>query len=245
MSEVAPLPEEALALYRSLLNRDDLTQSFVLTNLRNSLIPLALTYRDPDVRANDQMGLSQALPWPVRLVLCILFHLLPREVADWERREDGRVWIRCIETAELCKLFCIATKPEKDATLGKTFTRRATHHYSIQRFSDFKVEVDNNTKGGRNRLKYLDTTVVYLYHSLLQPDVPLPYTFLVFVGTAAFFLYFTIEYVPETKGLSVSLVTEQFKSISLPTQVFAALVQRLKKCTRQRKVVGGSERYYT
>lgn len=173
------------ALYRSLLNRDDLTQSFVLTNLRNSLIPLALTYRDPDVRANDQMGLSQALPWPVRLVLCILFHLLPREVADWERREDGRVWIRCIETAELCKLFCIATKPEKDATLGKTFTRCATHHYSIQRFSDFKVEVDNNTKGGRNCLKYLDTTVVYLYHSLLQPDVPLVRALRLKKGTTA------------------------------------------------------------
>mmetsp|Transcript_20395 Transcript_20395/g.39296 ORF Transcript_20395/g.39296 Transcript_20395/m.39296 type:complete len:570 (-) Transcript_20395:220-1929(-) len=45
-----------------------------------------------------------------------------------------------------------------------------------------------------------------------------PYTFLVFVGTAAFFLFFTIKYVPETKGLSVAKVTKEFASVPLPTK---------------------------
>ena len=44
-----------------------------------------------------------------------------------------------------------------------------------------------------------------------------PYTFLVFVGTAAFFLNFTLQYVPETKGLTVAEVTKEFESVPLPT----------------------------
>jgi Trk-type K+ transport system membrane component len=58
--------------------------------------------------------------------------------------------------------------------------------------------------------------VAFTFPNLLHHTQP--YTFLVFVGTATFFLFFTVEYVPETKGLSVAQVTEEFKSISLPTQ---------------------------
>ena len=42
-----------------------------------------------------------------------------------------------------------------------------------------------------------------------------PYTFLVFVSTTAFFLYFTIHFVPETKGLTVAQVTAEFDRIPL------------------------------
>jgi hypothetical protein len=43
-----------------------------------------------------------------------------------------------------------------------------------------------------------------------------PYTFLVFVGTTAFFLYFTIEFVPETKGLTIAQVTKEFDRTHIP-----------------------------
>jgi len=39
-----------------------------------------------------------------------------------------------------------------------------------------------------------------------------PHSFLVFVGTSAFFLYFTIKFVPETKGLTVAQVTDETTS---------------------------------
>jgi hypothetical protein len=42
-----------------------------------------------------------------------------------------------------------------------------------------------------------------------------PYTFLVFCATTAFFLYFTIRFVPETKGLTLAQVTQQFQEIQL------------------------------
>jgi hypothetical protein len=42
-----------------------------------------------------------------------------------------------------------------------------------------------------------------------------PFTFLVFVGTTGFFLYFTIRFVPETKGLTIRQVTEEFARIPL------------------------------
>lgn len=38
-----------------------------------------------------------------------------------------------------------------------------------------------------------------------------------FVGTAAFFLNFTLKYVPETKGLTVAQVTDEFNEVALPT----------------------------
>lgn len=38
-----------------------------------------------------------------------------------------------------------------------------------------------------------------------------PYTFLIFVATAIFFLFFTLQFVPETKGLTVQQITELFK----------------------------------
>lgn len=44
-----------------------------------------------------------------------------------------------------------------------------------------------------------------------------PYTFLVFVATTAFFLYFTIRFVPETKGLTVSQLAADFDALPLPT----------------------------
>ena len=44
-----------------------------------------------------------------------------------------------------------------------------------------------------------------------------PYTFLVFVATAAFFLFFTIRFVPETKGLTVAEITKEFTEIPLYT----------------------------
>mmetsp|Transcript_49424 Transcript_49424/g.91530 ORF Transcript_49424/g.91530 Transcript_49424/m.91530 type:complete len:80 (+) Transcript_49424:1745-1984(+) len=42
-----------------------------------------------------------------------------------------------------------------------------------------------------------------------------PFTFLVFVSTTAFFLYFTIRFVPETKGLTVTEVAREFDHIPL------------------------------
>lgn len=42
-----------------------------------------------------------------------------------------------------------------------------------------------------------------------------PYTFLIFAGTSAFFLHFTINYVPETKGLTVAQIAKDFDSISI------------------------------
>jgi hypothetical protein len=98
--------------------------------------------------------------------------MVPRQVADWRRREDGRVWIRSIETAKLCKLLCIAKVPEHEhKTLGKTFVKvkRAGFLYSTNRYQRLKVEVDDDTRGPQK--KFVDTTVmVYLYHSFLQPD---------------------------------------------------------------------------
>lgn len=44
-----------------------------------------------------------------------------------------------------------------------------------------------------------------------------PYTFLLFVATTAFFLYFTIRYVPETKGLTIAQVTREFDTLQLGT----------------------------
>jgi SP family facilitated glucose transporter-like MFS transporter 1 len=41
------------------------------------------------------------------------------------------------------------------------------------------------------------------------------YTFLVFVATTAFFLYFTNKFVPETKGLTISEVTHKFNLLKL------------------------------
>ena len=38
-----------------------------------------------------------------------------------------------------------------------------------------------------------------------------PYTFLIFVATTAFFLFFTQKFVPETKGLTVTQVTKRFE----------------------------------
>lgn len=42
-----------------------------------------------------------------------------------------------------------------------------------------------------------------------------PFTFLTFVGTTAFFFYFTHRFVPETKGLTVAQVTQEFTRIPL------------------------------
>ena len=42
-----------------------------------------------------------------------------------------------------------------------------------------------------------------------------PYTFLVFVCSTAFFYWFTVNFVPETKGLTVAQVTHEFERIPL------------------------------
>eukprot|EP01083_Nonionella_stella_P243982 849667_1 len=57
--------------------------------------------------------------------------------------------------------------------------------------------------------------VAITFPHLLQSTQP--YTFLVFVGTAFFFLYFTVKFVPETKGLTVAEVTAEFNSVSFTT----------------------------
>jgi len=44
-----------------------------------------------------------------------------------------------------------------------------------------------------------------------------PYTFLVFVATAAFFLFFTVQFVPETKGMTVAEIAEEFHEVPLYT----------------------------
>lgn len=56
--------------------------------------------------------------------------------------------------------------------------------------------------------------VAFSFPILLQYTQP--YTFLVFVLTTAFFLFFTINYVPETKGLTVPEVTKGFEKIIFP-----------------------------
>ena len=43
-----------------------------------------------------------------------------------------------------------------------------------------------------------------------------PYTFLIFVATTGFFLFFTTKYVPETKGLTVKEVSKEFEKIKFP-----------------------------
>jgi hypothetical protein len=43
-----------------------------------------------------------------------------------------------------------------------------------------------------------------------------PFTFLLFVATTAFFLFFTIKYDPETKGLTIREVAQEFEKISFP-----------------------------
>lgn len=63
--------------------------------------------------------------------------------------------------------------------------------------------------------------VAFTFPHLLEATQP--YTFLVFVFTAAFFLYFTIRFVPETKGLTIAQVTDDFDSVPLPTTWSACL----------------------
>jgi sugar porter (SP) family MFS transporter len=43
-----------------------------------------------------------------------------------------------------------------------------------------------------------------------------PYTFLVFVATTGFFIFFTAHYVPETKGLTIKEVSKEFEKITFP-----------------------------
>lgn len=57
--------------------------------------------------------------------------------------------------------------------------------------------------------------VAFSFPILLQHTQP--YTFLVFVATTAFFLYFTIHFVPETKGRTVSQLAAEFDAIPLWT----------------------------
>jgi hypothetical protein len=40
-----------------------------------------------------------------------------------------------------------------------------------------------------------------------------PYTFLIFVATTTFFLFFTKRFVPETKGLTVSQLAVEFDAM--------------------------------
>lgn len=42
-----------------------------------------------------------------------------------------------------------------------------------------------------------------------------PFTFLIFVASTAYFLYFTNKFVPETKGLTIAQVTATFDDIHL------------------------------
>mmetsp|Transcript_26840 Transcript_26840/g.65229 ORF Transcript_26840/g.65229 Transcript_26840/m.65229 type:complete len:108 (+) Transcript_26840:1130-1453(+) len=43
-----------------------------------------------------------------------------------------------------------------------------------------------------------------------------PYTFLLFVATTGFFLFFTTKYVPETKGATIREVAKAFEHIHFP-----------------------------
>ena len=42
-----------------------------------------------------------------------------------------------------------------------------------------------------------------------------PFTFLIFVASTGYFLYFTNNFVPETKGLTIAQVTAKFDEIRL------------------------------
>jgi sugar porter (SP) family MFS transporter len=55
--------------------------------------------------------------------------------------------------------------------------------------------------------------VAFLFPILLEYTQP--YTFLLFAATTAFFLYFTNNFVPETKGLTISEVTHKFALLEL------------------------------
>lgn len=57
--------------------------------------------------------------------------------------------------------------------------------------------------------------VAFSFPILLQYTQP--YTFLIFVTTTAFFLYFTIRFVPETKGLTVPQLAVEFDAMPLWT----------------------------
>ena len=57
--------------------------------------------------------------------------------------------------------------------------------------------------------------VAFSFPILLQYTQP--YTFLIFVATTGFFLYFTIRFVPETKGLTVSQLAVEFEAMPLWT----------------------------
>ena len=57
--------------------------------------------------------------------------------------------------------------------------------------------------------------VAFSFPILLQYTQP--YTFLIFVATTGYFLYFTIYFVPETKGLTVSQLAVEFEAIPLWT----------------------------
>ena len=55
--------------------------------------------------------------------------------------------------------------------------------------------------------------VAFVFPILLQ--LTQPFTFLLFVASTAYFLYFTNKYVPETKGLTIAQVTAAFREIEL------------------------------
>jgi hypothetical protein len=56
--------------------------------------------------------------------------------------------------------------------------------------------------------------VAFVFPILLEYTQP--YTFLVFVATTGYFLYFTLNFVPETKGRTVPEIAELFSRIPLP-----------------------------
>ena len=111
-------------------------------------------YRQPQAHQPNLSWSRRLCEWPngplsvhsVAGTACVLYlvRMVLRQVADWRRREDGRVWIRSIETAELCKLLCIAKVPEHEQ---KPLEKRLWR-WSVQASYILPIGI----KGSRSRL---------------------------------------------------------------------------------------------
>lgn len=158
--------------------------------------------RNPAGRGVDALQFSLAIPFIVRLLFWIIHGLIQERVGRFVVRADGRTWLRLTHLDSLFAALHLNHEPMTRLggrnSIGQYFLVKIRQMFS---YGEVEVEegelatepaivdIDYSTTGGRcagtRRGQIIDSTVVYIHHSLHQRDCLMESLNLVTAGNVA------------------------------------------------------------
>jgi hypothetical protein len=159
------------AIYQQLLLAVVGSVSFTITkNRQRNIAAQNDANRNPACRGVDEWGWSLALSAIVRLFFGVLYGYIPEEAAVFVHR-DGEWWIKILKPFWIAKQLKVPRTEQCKDSIGARL-RFVLARFHLKDTKEFVVALfDPNRPGGKTG-KITKDTVMWVKHSLVQPNLP-------------------------------------------------------------------------